>query len=44
MGKFNLDNASFDKMMGFKYEKQIRKVIVKQQLLADLQEEYKKIN
>lgn len=44
MGKFNLDNASFDKMMGFKYEKQIRKVTVKQQLLADLQEEYKKLN
>ncbi len=44
MGKFNLDNANFDKMMGFKFEKQKRKVTVKQHILSELQEEYKKLN
>lgn len=44
MGMFNLANATFDKMVGFKHEKQKRKVTVKQHILSELQEEYKKLN
>ncbi|PTB94111.1 hypothetical protein C9994_12395 [Marivirga lumbricoides] len=39
--KFNLGTANIDKMVGFKHEKQKRKVAVKQQLLAELRDSNK---
>lgn len=39
--KFNLGTASLDKMVGFKHEKQKRKVAVKQQLLSELRDSNK---
>lgn len=41
--KFNMGTASLDKMVGFKHEKQKRKVAVKQQILAELRDSNKNL-
>ena len=43
MGKFTLSSSKADKMIGFKLDKQKRKLTVKQDILSDLQEKYKNL-
>ena len=43
MGKFTLSSSKADKMIGFKLDKQKRKLTVKQDILSSLQEKYKNL-